>query len=77
VTVILVGGTAGQTAIQFLPTLYVTNQVERPKPDQSFMYQATICDPERYDGNMTVVQVNIPNGWKPGIGTVAKIEVKR
>lgn len=71
---ILFGGTAGQTAIRFLPTLYVTNQVERPKADQSFMYQATICDPELYDGNLTLVHVNIPHGWNPVIGSVAKIE---
>jgi len=76
VTAILVGGTAGQTVIRFLPTLYVTNQIERPKADQSFMYLATVCDPELYDGNLTVVQVNLPNGWKPAIGSVAKIEVK-
>ena len=75
-TAILVGGTAAQTAIKFLPTLYVTNQSERPKADQSFMYQATICDPELYDGNLAVVHVNLPNGWKPEIGAVAKIEVK-
>ena len=61
--------------VEFIPTLYVTDQPESPKPSTVVMYVADICNTKVYAGYMTIVRVNMPNGWNPFIGLLAKLEV--
>ena len=61
---------------KFLPTLYVTSSPERPFSKQVVLYGATICDSGLYDGMVAEVRVNLPHGWDPTTGRVAKVEVR-
>ncbi|EDO39255.1 predicted protein [Nematostella vectensis] len=61
--------------VKFIPVLYVSPKPERADPDQVFLYSATVCDGKLYHQNNTVVRVNMPYGWNPDIGTLAKLEV--
>lgn len=60
----------------FIPTLYVTSDVEHPSALQEFAYQANICNTTIYKNMMVITRVNIPSGWNPNIGVVAKLQVR-
>lgn len=61
--------------VEFIPTLYVTGAVENPKPLEAFVYQANICNTTIYKDMMVNTHVNIPSGWRPVIGVLAKLQV--
>lgn len=60
--------------VNFIPTLYVTGMPERPNAEEVIMYVANICNTILYPGYI-IVRVNLPSGWSPAIGYLAKLEV--
>lgn len=75
VLLVVIGSWAQTPPVTFIPTLYVTSAPERPTPLQAFIYQANVCNTTIYQGNMVIARVNIPSGWNPNIGRVAKLQV--
>jgi hypothetical protein len=61
--------------VTFIPTLYVTRAVQNPTAQQQILYQANICNTTVYSNMMVITRVNIPSGWNPNIGVVAKLKV--
>ena len=61
--------------VTFIPTLYVTSEIEHPKPNEAFVYQANICNTTVYRNMMVITRINIPSGWNPNIGVIAKLQV--
>ncbi|XP_028401354.1 uncharacterized protein LOC114524465 [Dendronephthya gigantea] len=59
----------------FIPTLYVTSEVEAQKPNHAVTYQANICNTTIFKDMMMITRVNMPIGWDPNIGRTAKIQV--
>ncbi|KAK3749448.1 hypothetical protein QZH41_003488 [Actinostola sp. cb2023] len=72
---VLVSKTAAQTPVSFLPVLFVSPLPDHPSPDSAVLYGATVCDGKLYNGELLVARVNLPHGWNPILGYIAKLEV--
>lgn len=71
----MVSITSAQTSVAFLPVLFVSPKPDRPAPDSAVLYGATVCDGKLYNNKTLLARVNLPHGWNPVLGLIAKLEV--